>query len=417
MFYRTWIACLAFVASAACTDSESATNLHISGPPVIEQVRLNEIVTVGTTTAVNRVFGFGTFPGADPGIEHKVTAGAAARNSLRIIFGKLLLGNYLEQVQCRGPVRVDIDGTATSFDSVPVGATPDDIAKCCVTSDVLAKTCNGPLATCLCQLPNGCQVAGNTIAQGAPVGILDENNDGAADFHRFMPNAVQFKCTSGATSILIPPDTAASYWNPSGFQQAPFTCSTPPCYDQVGPAIILVPVTAPAMGGTALLPTNMDCGLDFSPDVVDHANIQPCAAPTGRPPECEDINLDKCTLDQQCTPGDVSAFSFHTEPLTIQLQGIANGDMGVSRTADIVAQANVPLDPGSIANITITENGAPFPGYTVTLTAPTKVTIHPTGATGLAATAMYVITFTTSFADYYHQGLPAPVSIGFTTGP
>ncbi len=427
MFYRTWIACIALVASAACTDTESATNLHTSGPPSIEQVRLNDGVLTGPTPSYPRVFAFGTFPGADPSIEHQVTTGEAKGNNLRIVFGKLLLGNYLEQIQCRGPVRLDVDGTPTAFDNVPVGATPDDIAKCCVTSDVLAQTCGGPLATCICQLPGGCMANGTTFNQGAPVGILDENNDGAADFHRFIPDAVSLKCTAPGNTVVVPPDVQASYYWPSGDQQADYECTlspgmTPPCYDDIGPAIIWVPVSVPATAGNAavaLLPTNMDCGLQFSPDVVDHSNIQPCAAPNGRPPECADINLDKCTLDQQCTPGDVSAFTFHTEPLTVHLQGIDNGAVGVSRTSDIVAQANVPLDPGSVANITITENGAPFSAYTVTLapTAPTKVTIHPTGATGLAPTAMYVITFETTFADYYHQGLPAPVSIAFTTGP
>jgi hypothetical protein len=430
MFYRTWIASIALVASAACTDTESATNLHTSGPPSIEQVRLDEAILSGPLPAFSRVFAFGTFPGADPSIEHHVTSGHASKNVMRIVFGKLLLGNYLEQIQCRAPVRIDTDGTPTAFDNVPVGATPDDIAKCCVTSDVLAKTCTGPLATCICALPQGCMVNGTAFDPGQPVGILDENNDGAADFHRFIPDAVALKCTAPGSTVNVAPDTSASYYWPSGDQQADYECTLtagnqPPCYDDIGPAIVWQPVSVPANAGASsvpFLPTNMDCGLVFSPDVVDHANVQPCAAPEGRPAACEDVNLDKCTLDQQCTPGDVSAFSFHTEPLTVHLVGIDDGAVGVSRASDIVAQSGdsvtqMPLDPGSIANITMTENGVPFAGFTVTLTAPTKVTIHPTGVTGLAPTAMYVITFQTTFADFYHQGLPAPVSIGFTTGP
>jgi hypothetical protein len=385
---------------------------------VIEQVRLNETVVIGSTTATNRVFGFGTFPGADPGIEHHVSSGAAAKNSLRIIFGKLLVGNYLEQIQCRTQVRMDVDGMPTAFDNVPLGATPDDIAKCCVTSDVLNETCTGPLSSCICQLQGGCKLNGNVIDQGKPVGILDENNDGAADFHRFTPRAVSFKCTQGGNTVTVQPNLDASYWNPSGFQQAPYTCKTPPCYDQVGPAIILIPQNAPdPVSGVPLLPTNMDCGLEFSPDVVDHSNLAVCAAPMGRPADCQDINLDKCTLDQLCTPGDVSAFNFHTEPLTVSLSAISDGDVGIDRTQDVLAQANVPVDPGSIANMSITENGAAFNGYTVTLAAPSQVKIHPTAVGGFAANAMYAFTFQTTWADYFHQGLPATVTIHFTTGP
>ncbi|MGE5184710.1 MAG: Ig-like domain-containing protein [Acidobacteriota bacterium] len=378
-------------------------------------MRLTEDVLVGTTPSPVRVFGFGSFPGATPDIDHPVTNAAANSQSLRIIFGKLLLGNYLQQIQCRAPVNMLPDGTLSAFDNVPVGATPDDIAKCCAAAtDVLNASCGGALATCICHLPQGC----NGIDMGKPVGIIDANQDGAADQMQFMPGAVGFQCKANGNTVNVPADLAQSYWNPSGFQQAPYTCAKPPCYDQVGPAIILVPTTP--VGTKPLLPTNMDCGLTFSPDVVDHSNIQPCAAPTGRPPECADINLDKCTADQACTPGDVTAFSFHTEALTVTLNEFSDGAVGVSRTNDVHALTNVPVDPGSISTIQIRDvtNNAPYNAFTVTLNPanPSAITIHWTNATGLAAMTMYSITFPTTFTDYYHQGLPAPVTITFTTG-
>jgi hypothetical protein len=407
-------AALASSALVACTDTESATNLHKSGPPVIEQVRLTEEKAVGTVSLGTRVFAFGSFPGATPDIEHAVTTAAAKGQSLRIIFGKLLLGNYLEQVQCRQPVNTLADGTTSAFDNVPVGATPDDIAKCSAAStDVLNASCGGALATCICHIPTGC--AGTPM--GSPVGIIDANQDGAADTMQFMPGAVGFKCTANGNTVNVPADLAQSYWNPSGFQQAPYTCASPPCYDQVGPAIILVPVS---VAQSPLLPTNMTCGLTFSPDVVDHSNIAPCAAPNGRPPECSDINLDKCTADQACTPGDVSAFTFMTEPMTVTITQFSDGAVGVSRTDNVNVQTNVPVDPGSISSITVRDvtNNMPYAAFTVTLNPanPQAITIHWTSPTGLAANTTYAITFPTTFADYYHQGLPAPVTITFTTG-
>ena len=422
MWPRFLIVSFALVSSVvACTETESATNLHKSGPPPIEQVRLTESVQTGPVSVPERVFGFGTFPGADPSIEHQVTNGAATGQSLRIIFGKLLLGNYLEQIQCRAPVNMLPDGSLSAFDSVPVGATPDDIAKCTpMSQDVLNASCGGALATCLCHLPNGC----NGIPMGSPVGIIDVNQDGSADTMQFMPNAVAFQCKAGSTSqtsvpkIDVPADLAQSYWNPSGFQQAPYTCPSPPCYDQVGPAIILVPTTP--VGTKPLLPTNMDCGITIAPDVVDHSNIQPCAAPTGRPPECQDINLDKCTLDQMCTPGDVSAFTFHTEPLQVSIVQFTDGSVGVDRASDVTIKANVPVDPGSIASVTVRDvtNNVPYAAFTITLNPanPTSVVIHWTAAGGLAANTMYSITIPTAFADFYHQGLPQAVTITFTTG-
>ncbi len=415
MSQRFFLACVAFSSFAvvACTDTESATNLHSSGPPPIEQIRMLED-PLGSTEAT--VFGFGWFPGVTEDIAHQVTSASATDQKLRIIMGKLLLGNYLQQVQCTVPVRTDFDGTPTAYDMVPVGATPDDVAKC-TQSTVVATTCTGPLATCLCQLDAGC--GPDMIPKGTAVGITDTNNDGAADTMRFTPGAVAIDCTGNASGdhIPVPTDLVNSYWNPSGFQQAPFSCAMPPCYDELGPAIVLQPVGV-GMPATPMVPTNSTCHLVFSPDIVDKSNTQVCAAPDGRPPECDNVNLDQCKLDQACTPGDVSAFSFQTEPLQVAIVDFADGDTGVSRTATVTVQTHnkVPLDPGSIANLTITDSTGAGVAYTVTMTQSNVLKINWTGPTGLAANTMYIITFKTTFADFYHQGLPAPVVVHFTTG-
>jgi hypothetical protein len=367
------------------------------------------------------VFGFGWFPGVDEGSDHHVDSASATGQKLRIIFGKLLLGNYLQQVECTVPVRIDFDGMPTTYDFVPEGATPDDIAKC-AQSTVVTKTCIGDNLTCICQLDNGCM--GGTIAKGTPVGIVDANNDGAADQMRFTPGAVGIHCVGNISGdkIDVPIDLTNSYWNPSGFQQAPIipgTCD--PCYDSIGPAIILQPIGV-GMPATPALPTSSTCGLVFSNDVVDKANTNVCAAMNGRPPECDNVNLDQCKLDQQCTPGDVSAFQFGVEPLGLSISEFADGDVGISRTMQVTVQTRnkIPLDPGSIANITVEEVGAGgntiYGAYTVTLAQSNIVKLTWTAPTGLAANTMYIITFKTTFADIYHQGLPAPIVYHFTTG-
>lgn len=406
------------LAGAACTDTESSTNLHTSGPPTIEQVRVKEDQGGGLNQAV---FGFGWFPGVTDDVAHHVTAASATNQKLRIIMGKLLVGNYLEQVQCTQPVRIDYDGMPTAYDIVPIGATPDDIAKC-TESDVVAQTCHGALATCICQLDAGCGT-GLPVDKGTAVGIKDVNHDGAADLMRFAPNAVTFHCHGDTSNdeIDIPPDLTTSYWNPSGFQQAPASCGHPNCYDDIGPAIVLQPIPV-GTPGTAMMPTSSTCGLVFSSDVVDKSEQQVCAAPNGRPPECDNVNLDQCKLDQDCMPGDVSAFKFTTEPLVAQIQDFADNDIDVSRTnAVTVTTVNaVPLDPGSITNFTVQEVTATGPvaynQYTVTFPQSNVIKINWTATGGLAANTQYIITFKKTFADFYHQGLPAEIVYHFTTG-
>jgi hypothetical protein len=398
-------------------------------------VRLDEnYIPVGANEyGTRRVFAFGSFPGATSDQEHSVTTADPIQTlGLRIIMGKLLLGNYLQQIQCNVPVRIDpTTGMPGVWDDVPVGATPDDIAVCATRDpQVLVEVCQGSNASCLCQLPGGCNEQGTTVPEGTAVGIYNPNLDGTAQSERFMPAALVLECTpnAGGAPVTVLPDLNASYWNPSGFQQAPASCPSPPCYEELGPAIVWVSQTvppAPASGGTpppgagAIVPTNTTCQLQFAADVVDKENTQVCAAPMGRPSSCDDVNLDQCKADQACTPGDVSAFQFGVTPLSVSLENIPDGTTGVDRTADVFAPATSVINPQSITTIQITEMGAtgpvPYTQYTLTLSDAKTVRIHWTNATGLDPTAMYTITFPTTFADYYNQGLPQPVVVNFTT--
>lgn len=384
-------AVLALLAIAACTDATSATDLHPEGPPMIEQVRLVEIYSSGSAKGLERVvFGFGTHPMASADEEHAVTTAKAATNKLRIIMDELLRGNDLEEIQCR--YRVDDD----DFARVPLGATPDDIARCSAAQDVLSSLCPGSnrLSVCICQndagCPSGTKLDGspNVTPRGESVGVLDRDQDGAVDNTRFINGAVRIVC--GA--IDVPLDLEMSYWTPSGDQQEPAEGG----FDALGPAVVVVP------GGA--LPTSMECGVAFSPDVVDKDGNRVCAPPDG------DITKD-------CAPGDTSAFKFTVEPLNFSL-GQAILDPGQPRTADVKIKANVPLDPGSLANITVTE--APATNYAQFIAMldpmnPSLIIIHWTAPGGLAATTRYTITLPITVTDAYHQPVPQASAIAFTT--
>jgi hypothetical protein len=382
--------------------------------------RFNDVAGMNPQ-AVQRVFGFGSHPQATAGQAHHVTnayanadadeaiscnlmtfdcIGTGNTNHLRIIFDELLLGNNLEELECN-------DG---SFQQVPVGATPTDIANCTTPPDVLPETCKGPNAVCLCANDAGCTVTTSTsptplmYTKGQPVGVLDTNGDGAADVFRFINGAVGLKC--GAINVPIDLDehgtssnTEFTYYNPSGNQQIPATGG----FEALGPAVILKPLGP--------LPTNLDCGLVFSPDVVDKQGNQVCAPPEGRPGDG--------SKTPDCTPGDVSSFSFHTESLTVLADADhTEGMTGVSRTEPVALTANVPLDPASVTGITVLEGATNYTTFTVMLDAATsrRITITSSVVTGFVANQTYTITVPATLHDTFMQAMPAPFVLHFTTG-
>lgn len=387
------VAGLAF--HAACTDTESATNLNPAGPPMIEQVIMTDsVIDMSGNENDARIFAFGTLPGVDPAKEHASTSAAVAQQRLRIVFDELLKGNRLEEISCRAVV-----GPDGAFDRVPDTATPDDIAKCSVAQDALKASCTGDRAVCLCQLDGGCIIGSDTIAKGDPVGVLDVNQDGAADTHRFISTSVGLKCGS----MTIPADPAMSYWYPSGDQLPPAQGGI----EEIGPAVVFYPSTS--------LPTNTTCSLVFADDVVDKTDIKVCAPMGGRTTACAG-NLDLC--QQTCTPGDVSAFSFKTAPLAL---AATFDSMGVDKTLPLVFVSNTAIDMASITaagTVTMTQAGANFTGFTVMLMnggGRSQVYVTPTAATWQANTT-YTITFSTALKDTAGSPLPAPITFTFTTG-
>lgn len=385
---RTMWIVLSLLASAACTGPTSATDLHPEGPPMIEQVRLVEIYASGGARLEQTVFGFGTHPMASADEQHAVTSAKAASNKLRIIMDELLRGNHLEEIECRYAVDND------AFDRVPLGVTPDDIFRCSTAQDVLPSLCPGsdPRSVCLCKNDAGCP--SGTMMNGTPritpegesVGVLDRDQDGAVDNTRFIAGAVGIACGL----IDVPLDLEMSYWTPSGNQQKPAQGG----FDALGPAVVLVP------GGA--LPTGAECGVFFSSEVVDKDGNQVCAPRDG-------------DIANGCTPGDTTAFTFTVEPLEVSLV-TAVMDPGQPRTLDIKLKANVPLDPSSLANITVTEAATNYTQFTAMLSLPNEITIHWTAAGGLTATTRYTITVPTTVTDAYHQPARQPFQITFTTG-
>lgn len=375
---RTRLACaaLAMIAAAACTDTESATDLNPEGPPMIRQVRLKErFIDSQMTVRDETVFAFGTHELADPSQVHAVDTAVAVGNRLRIIMDELLVGNHLEEIRCRGAVDED------DLSRIPLGADPDDVTRCAAANDVLPARCSGSdtKSICICRRDGGCSrgVGGELVPEGMPVGILDINQDGAADDMAFIAGAVGLQCGS----IPVPINPAASYWNPSGTQNRPAMGG----FEALGPAIVLEPLGP--------LPTGLDCSLTFAPDVVDKQGIQVCAPANGN-------------IEAGCTPGDVSAFSFGVEPLTIRSAG-----MTVVRNQPATFPINAPIDPSTIGGIQIT----PAPPGAVTITAPATGGIRIEVAGGWAPNTMYTVTFPVTITDTFARPLPEVQTHRFTT--
>lgn len=377
MLMRTRLACavLAMLASAACTDTDSATDLNPEGPPMIRQVRLNEQYLDSQMTQRSReVFAFGTHALAFPDEVHPVDTATAVGNTLRIIMDEILVGNHLEELKCR----IDVDDD--QFARIPEGADPDDIARCAAADDVLPALCpaSNSKSLCICRRPGGCtRASGAQVAEGMPVGILDLNQDGAADDLQFIGGAVGIQCGS----IAVPINLDASFWNPSGTQNRPAMGG----FNALGPAIAIVP--------QGPLPTGVDCNLVFAPEVVDKQGIQVCAPANG-------------SIAAGCTPGDVSAFTFGVEPLNIKAPSTL-----VPRMQAATFSINAPVDTGTLGGIQIT----PTPPGAVTITTPQNAAIQLEVAGGWAPATMYTVTFPVTITDTFARPLREVKTYSFTT--
>lgn len=289
-------------AAAGCTEASSPTELNPEGPPMVMQMFMLERVTTGTITREVTGLAFGDHPDFPAEDDRQVTNAVVfspASQRLRVVVDELLVGNYLEEIACR-------DG---SYQRVPVGSTPDDIANCSVQDDVLASTCVGEYAVCIG--PNG------------PIGVLDEDENGSADDTRFIQGAARIDCGDG---LEVPLSLSGSFWQPSGNQQVPAAGG----FNALGPAVILQP------GGLGL-PTGSDCSVTFADTIVDKSGNRLCAPPDG-------------DITQDCEPGDTSLLTFRTEAFAIKGSVPQNNQTNVglristsNDNARMILQFNVAL--------------------------------------------------------------------------
>lgn len=397
------IAAVAAMGATGCGDDVTATGLNPAGPPMVRQVFLTERVTNASGTGLNKnnQLAFGDHAEATDGDDRVVENAVPLKQRIRVVIDELLLGNNLEEIACK-------DG---SWSKVPVGATPDDVARC---ADLDLTRCTGELATC--------------VGNGGPVGVLDDDVNGSPDKLRFIENAVTLRCDD----TDIPIDRELSFWQPSGNQQVPSGAGL----NGIGPAVILIPREG--------LRTSARCTVVFAADVVDKDGERVCAPTDG-------------DIGQDCAPGDTSKIDFGSEALRLagsnptdnannvalvtggsdefkmSLEWNANlfspgltpdefesmiGDLmaGVGAATTIVAD---PLPEGGDDEVTLTANFGDDPvagEFTpeMVLEDPFKLTVRVGG--GFIDNAIYTVTLGTGIADQYGSGLPENHVLTFCTG-
>ena len=324
--YRGLLAGLLLVTAAATTACEAPTSredLNPAGPPMVRQVMVTERVLseTGSATISAGQLAFGThgdrFFENDDG--EVLSAFALGNQEIRIVLDELIRGNSLEEIACA-------DGT---YSRVPVGTDPDDIADCA-----------GPVDSLL-----DCDSVCLDPSSGAPIGIRDENEDGAPDDVRMIdynddPNITELAVAVTCGGVNIPLDPINSFWSPSGNQTFPSNDTL--SYKGLGPAIVVRPV------GTIGMRTSSDCSVTFRPEVVDHDGNQICAPTNG------DIESD-------CTGGDTTKIAFSTETLQVvsTVPSDESTDVGLSESAFMSLAMNANVDPATVTALTITADGNP----------------------------------------------------------
>ena len=419
--FRAIVLALIGAATTGCLDTSSKTDLFPAIPPMLLQVRATNttIDPMSGQLVRSRVFTYGSNPEAmtsDTPDPTTIRAAATKQTEMRLIISDLLVGNFLEESECRAAVSLN-NGTGDTYDFVPLGATPDDIAACSVAQDTLAATCKGVNAVCICHVPDamgGCTAPdGTKIMEGQPVGVQDANQDCAADDTRFRARAATVQC-NGAKMHTVPLNLDASYWNPSGDQLVPAKGG----FDALGPAVVLQSGDVGAANHTtaAALPSGSMCTFAFAPEVVDKKGQRPCAPAGGG-------NDPTLIPTLTCTQGDLTAAAFQTESLSFAISSASGGALmpgdQIARTDSLLLSAsdNIVLDPGSIGGITVSEGAAPYTTFTAVLNADqTFITVTSTAATGFDPNASYTLNIPATVTDVFGEPNGTPLMFGFTTG-
>jgi hypothetical protein len=369
------------VALASCGDDRSRTELNPAGPPMVRQVFMTERVTVmngdGSTTTRREIqLAFGDHPDISTETDdRRVINALAAGQRIRVVVDELLDGSTLESVVCADQ----------TLDDIPSGSTPDDLAACSPTLNVDTSKCKA-----VCTQPDGA---------GLPIGILDDNADGAPDRLQFKPDVVSMVC--GGTPVAL--DLPRSFWSPSGNQQLP---AGDVGVDGLGPAIVLVPET---------IRTGANCTIAFADSVVDKDGLPVCAPSGG-------------DIDQACPggerAGDTSLIQFGTEVFALSISNPANGAQNVPTTQanmprPIQLLFNVGVAVGSVGAISLAdENGEVAISIAVNANDTTSVTVNADG--GLQPETSYTLTIASGpngLTDAFGGELARDVVIAFSTAP
>jgi hypothetical protein len=328
---------LALVAvGGGCADEDSKTALNPAGPPMIRQVFAEEsvLVMVGNSQILRTEtqLAFGSHP--DIGVEGElqdgvVTTAVPRGQKLRIVLDELLDGSSLEEIGCAD----------STFSAIPSGTTPDDIAEC---SGADRRDCK---AVCTHIGPDN-----------QPVGILDENRDGAADVFRLKEGVVKVVCDDMEMPLVLE-GLNRSFWNPSGNQQIPAGVAPS---DGLGPALVVVPQG---------LRTSAQCVIDLDDSIVDKDGNPVCAPPGG-------------DVTKECPgEGDTSLVTFGTD--VFQLRGTTpnDGQKFVQLNRTVLLQFNLDVDMASAAEkITFVDANGPVPATIAPQ--PTNATVVEISATG-----------------------------------
>lgn len=368
---------------AGCGDDESATELNTAGPPMVRQVFAAEKLFSTSGQPVLR-FGlaFGDHPDvpapdedAARGDDRQVTNAVAYRDGarFRVVLDEILVGNYIEEIQCA-------DG---SFSRVPIGTDPDDISRCA-----------GPdLSSCeaVC------------IGPGGPIGITDQNEDGAVDPGGLRmidygggELAVSVVCDGQSMPLIgqLGEDAKRTFYNPSGNQQIPADTGV----DGLGPALVLFTQLG--------LRTSATCTVQFRPEVVDKDGNRVCAPPGG-------------DVDQDCPGnGNTEAIQFQVEPMALDSTDPDPGDTippntGTDQTIFLGFVTDV--DPESLGAITLATGGADVPIEAAVGSAGTDVVVTVPG--GYLPGSEYTLTVGTGLTDLFGAGPPDPITLSFNTSP
>jgi hypothetical protein len=298
---------------SACGEEDSKTQLNPEGPPMVRQVFMDERVQVDTdgdgtpdSERTRTQMAFGSHPdiSLDDDPADGVANAIALNNKIRIVIDEILDGSTLEQIGCA-------DGT---FVDIPKGTDPDDIAEC---AGVDRRNC-----TAVCT-----QIGPDNQA----VGVLDENEDGAADQFRFKDDVLAIVCDGQEMPLLLD-GLNKTFWNPSGNQQIPAGSIG---VAGLGPAIVVIPEG---------LRTGASCVIDIDDSVVDKDGESLCAPPGG-------------DVTKACPGnGDTSLIEFGTQIFALLGAAPGDGQQFVRLDAQVLLQFNLDVDTASIMdNVSISD--------------------------------------------------------------